>query len=369
MLPYILMFSFISLSPFLSKSVLRSKSETSFLALKLSMFVLFLVFSLRAPSVGRDIPGYVNMYNSFTHASFDSFNLYWTERGYNFIELIANKYLNLSWQSFLAIIYGSITISYYHFFKRYSYNPIYSLIVYLLLGYFILDLSALRTAIALSICLYAVPFAQKKDIKSLFIYILIVILAAQFQRGAYIFLMLYFVQRIILNMYTIIIAFILPVFVFLFRTQIMKFLIANFRHNGTDSGVGIGGSVVMYTAIVLFSSAVLYFYKKRKNQQAQVDITKNEELYQNVSMPIKMLYFGVLLQVFLGQIALVRMAQFGLFFTTVLIPNTLNMLDNKSKRIFYVLITSLLILFFYFFKYLVNELDFLPYVPFWEYTF
>lgn len=364
MIPYVLFIIYICLSPIIARALSHDSQTKKNIALKMSMFALFLMFALRAPSVGRDMQGYKMMYERFSFATLETFNkIYWTEYGYNLLELVFSHYLHCPWQLFIAAIYGFVTISYYYFFKKYSSNPIYSLLIYVLFGYFILDLSATRTALALAICLYAVPQLHKQGIKALIKYIVITLIAAQIHSSAYIFLLLYIVPKIRTNKYTILFAVLIPLALFAFRTSIISFVILTFKRSATDTGISFGGFSIVYFAII-FVSLVVYFQilpKKMSNSD-----TAFLELEQSIMMPVKMVYFGFLFTIFVGENVLARMAQYGIIFTTVLVPNIIHKLNISSKIAVYFSFTVFMLIIFYVFKIRVNELDFLPYIFFWN---
>lgn len=364
MTPYILFIIFICVSPFVTGAFTRKIQKKQSTALKISMIALFLIFALRASSVGRDIPGYEMMYERFSYATFQNFNrIYWTENGYNLLELVFSHYLKCPWQLFVAVIYGFVTVSYYFFWKRYSSNPIYSLLIYIFLGYFILDLSATRTALALAICLFAVPSLHEQGLKPLIKYLLLTLLAAQIHSSAYIFLLLYFVPRIRINKYTIICAVIIPLLLFAFRSPIISFVILTFKRSAIDTGISFGGFSIIYLSIIALS---LLTYFQLLPQYLELSDNSYIKLEESIMMPMKMVYFGSLFTIFVGENVLARMAQYGIVFTTILIPNTFNKFTLPSKLVSYLLFTIFMVIIFYVYKIKVNELDFLPYVFFWN---
>lgn len=364
MIPYVFFIIYICISPIVARAFSHNSQTRSDIALKMSMFALFLMFALRASSVGRDMQGYEMMYERFSFATIQTFNkMYWTEYGYNLLELVFSHYLHCPWQLFVVAIYGFVTISYYYFFKRYSSDPIYSLLIYILFGYFILDLSATRTALALAICLFAVPQLHKQGLKPLIKYVIITLIAAQIHSSAYIFLVLYIVPKIRTNKYTILFAVLIPFALFLFRSSIISFVILTFKRSATDTGISFGGFSIVYLAIIL-ASLLVYFQVLPKI--SYYSDTAFLELEQSIMMPIKMVYFGFLFTIFVGENILARMAQYGIIFTTILMPNIFCKLNISSRMASYFIFTVFMLIIFYVFKIRVNELDFLPYVFFWN---
>lgn len=327
---------------------------------------MFLVFALRNSSVGRDVLGYKQMYLSFSNTSFRDYNIYWTEAGFNILELICCHYLKISWQAFLALVYGFICISYYRFLKNESMDANYSIFIYIMMGYFIFDLSAIRTSLALSICLFGVPYMREKNAKSVIKFIIITLIAAQIHTSAYIFAFYYIIFLFNYTRFKELIYIILPIIAVLVRSVIMRFATFEYKGEFQDASVNIGGNTILYFAILLLSFFIIYSNKSGYDL-CYSDVDKvNADYNAKLVLPFNMVYIGVLLSVALGDSIFSRMAHYGLFYTSVLVPNVLFLMNRKDQLICRVFFSLFLFVYYFYFKIKVNELDFLPYRFFWN---
>lgn len=92
------------------------KKNRNNIVLIISMCFL-LVMALKAPSVGRDIEGYKQMYNLMQFASWSNYNLSWMEWGYEFLMMVFTHIFHASFQTFLACIYAFVYFSYFCFLR------------------------------------------------------------------------------------------------------------------------------------------------------------------------------------------------------------------------------------------------------------
>ncbi|MBR4761470.1 MAG: EpsG family protein [Clostridia bacterium] len=359
---------------------MKDTKKADMYALGISAIALFMLFALRAPSVGRDIAGYKEMYENLAkNTKYDS-DTYWTEKGYEMLEIFFGRVLKADWQVFLAVCNGISLFSYYYFIKKHSDDPIFSLIIYVLIGYIVFDLSAVRNMLAIAICLFVVPLFDKKGFWPAVIATLAIItIATQIHSSAYIFFLFYFFYKIPLNSITVFFFITIPVFFFGFRGQIIGWAISNFRKSAEDKGVSLGGNSLLYVLILLFTVLVFLIYvwqengsigessalQKSKNKTA-VSIDMFGKLDSSVLMPFRMVYIGAVFTIFTGTNIFARMAQYGLIFTIILLPNIISKLEIKSRFFVKTAAIALLAVYFYLFKVRQNELDFLPYVFYWN---
>ena len=362
------------------RSLIKDTKKADIWALGISVVFLFLLFALRAPSVGRDIMGYKEMYENLAANRKYGVDTYWTEKGYDMLELFFGRTLKADWQVFMAFCSGVSILAYFFFIKRYSKDPALSLLIYVLMGHMVFDLSAVRNMLSVAICLAVMPLFEKKGFWPAAVVTLAVIaIATQIHSSAYIFFLLFILYKIPINSITVFFFISLPLFFFGLRGPIMSWAIATFKKSAEDTGASLGGNSFFYAFILFFTVLVFLLYirqgngtakeeatLKRQNSAAARTVNMFGELDTSILMPFRMVYIGTLFTIFIGSNTLVRMAQYGLIFTVLLLPNVISKLEIRSRVIVRAAVLCFLILYFYFFKVRTNDLDFLPYVFYWN---
>ena len=379
MTAYLALISVTFLSPIVTRAIIENPKKADIYALRISALVLFLIFALRAPSVGRDISGYKDMYEHIAkHIAYDK-DSYWTETGYELLELFFGRVIKADWQIFLAFCSGVSVFSYYLFIKRYSYDPAFSLLMYIFMGYMVFDISAVRNMLSVAICLFVVPLFDKKRIWPWAFIILAVIFAAtQIHASAYIFFIMYLLYKIPVNGITAFFFVSLPFFFFVFRKPIVGWAINNFKKSEVDDGMSIGGNVVFYVLIILFAVLLFLIFsnqngislknlgKKSLGRQDGLGLDNSfAKTDPSTMLAFRMTYSGAVFLAFIGTNIFVRMAQYGVIFSIILLPNLISKLEIKSRIVIKIAVIGFLAAYFYVYKIRLNELDFLPYVPYW----
>ncbi|WP_318617953.1 EpsG family protein [Sporosarcina sp. YIM B06819] len=155
---------------------------------------LSLVMGLRHYSVGIDIAGYLNVYNSINpYLSLNLFN--YDEWGYQiFIVILRN--LGFGSQGYIIVTSIIISTSFALLFYRYSKNIFLSLFLHLSIGLFSMSMSGVRQTLAVCLILLAFHFI----IKGNFIrYLITVFLASTLHNSALVFLPIYFLRNLKIN--------------------------------------------------------------------------------------------------------------------------------------------------------------------------
>lgn len=147
----------------------------------------------RAGSVGYDTENYVNMFKAYSGQT-DMWKIYisYLEPGYT---LLSNVVIKLGGDIHVLLLTCStfIVFSALIFIYRYSRSFYYSVFVFLSFPYILSSMDILRFFLGVSVWLWAVKYAiERKPIR----YILITLLAAQFHKMIYIFLLFYFLTSI-----------------------------------------------------------------------------------------------------------------------------------------------------------------------------
>ena len=124
MTPYICLIAFIFLLPIFLKIIFKKNINNGYLLL--SMIAIFLIMALKSTSVGTDTYGYSKMYESFFHASWSNYDLYWTEWGYETLEMIFTHFFHflcifIRYDLKLYIAFGTFSSIYAFLFEIYVY--------------------------------------------------------------------------------------------------------------------------------------------------------------------------------------------------------------------------------------------------------
>ena len=150
-------------------SSLWGKNRSKKYFLFFSFVLIFLIFALRSDTVGRDVPGYRRIYLDIINHPFSDFGYVYYEKGYQLLSKIC-CFLGLSWQIFLSIVSAMILIPIYIFIKKYSKNVFLSTLIFVCYMYFEFNLTAIRQAIASSICLIAYMVLMESKHKNVCLY-------------------------------------------------------------------------------------------------------------------------------------------------------------------------------------------------------
>ena len=356
---YIFLIILILFLPFVV--TMLSKRNIDNKCLFLSLIAIFLIMALKSTSVGRDTAGYARMYETYAYASWNNYDLYWTEWGYETLEMVFTHFFKYDFYQFAAVVYAFICFSYYRFWKRYSNDSTLTLIIYICFGAFVFDLSGIRNALAMAIYLLAVPYAEEKGIKSTLKYLALILIAAQIHKSAYIGILFYFFIKWPLPKLFYIVS---PIIVLASRS-VLSPIIKLISNKELSEGVQVGGNVIFYIIVLLLPVffGMLWRNSNRIEDEIEAPI---QEYFSIIAMPMRVSYLGVLLLLLAGESTLNRVANFGLMFVTILLPNSLTLLNMKSRAISKLLLYLFLFAYFWMFKISVNELDILPYVFNWK---
>lgn len=371
MLIYIYLLVYILIVAVVSKVLFKKPEKQKVFCIIISMLAIYLVLALKAPSVGRDIEGYKRMYESFKYASWNNYDLYWTETGYEFLQMFFTHILKFDFQGFAACIYAFSIISYAIFFYKYSVDVTISIFVYICFGFFTFDISGIRNMLAIAIVLFAVRFAEKKSFWWNLVYFALVFLGAQIHRGVYFsFLMFFFIRfsfekakKLLLPLFAIIALAFRP-----FANNIL----ASLNTENKVEEISIGGNIIVYIFALLFPFIIwsVAKYENGATHKYEVQNTKalnSEAFFANMRMPLRVFYFGIIATVLAGTGTLVRISQAPLFFMTLVLPAPIEKLEPKSRLVIKTIVYGLLGIYFYIFKLRANDLDIRPYIFYWNY--
>ena len=330
-----------------------------------SMTALFLLAALRAPSVGRDVAGYKAVYQTIQQAPWKNFDVSYFEWGYEFLMMLSSHVLHLPFQVFIAVIYGFYYFSLYRFIRRYSADYHLSVLIYVCFNFFCFDLSAIRNMLAITVCLFAVPFAQQRGAKNMIKFLAIAVVAAQIHRSAYTFLAAYAIMKIPLNRYSLVFYGIILGILIVFRSTIVTVVDLYIKDMGNVGGSGIGGNVLVYTAIVGSALLVRYLQEKKTATMSKETVLIWYQHRDVLDFSFRMMCSAIVILGYFNGTSLIRLAQCLLMFMLVLPTIPLSWIKRNDRMLLRMGMTVLLVLYFMKYTLLNNPLDIVPYVFFW----
>ena len=161
----------------------KNKERKGTIFLKFVFLAIFLLCALRAPSVGRDLPGYESAFLFTKRVAWNDYTYIYFEPGYIFLMKVC-VLVGMSFQSFIAITSAIILIPLYFYVKKYSQNPFLSILIYICYVFFEFNMTGIRQAIAMSIVLLGfLIFMNAKKLPRIKL-LLFILLASAFHSGA-----------------------------------------------------------------------------------------------------------------------------------------------------------------------------------------
>lgn len=187
-------------------------------------FQLIIIQGLRATSVGTDVDGYVNLLNIMKSSSFSS--VFDQRMEFGFVTLVKIiSLLQFNTQTYLFILSACIILPLGYTIYKYSDRPFISFYVYITLGFYSASFCTIRQHIAYGTIFLAIGSIKQRK---LWKFILIVLFASTIHSSALIFLPSYFLARMKLNKFTVILSAGVIGTVFVFRFMIAEYFINNF---------------------------------------------------------------------------------------------------------------------------------------------
>ena len=352
---YIVYFIFIVFMWLLS--VRQNRREMVNRYLRICLVLLFFIFVLRDFTIGRDIQGYKDAYEMTPDYSFWDFEYIYFENGY----LLLNKLFNLvhlPFRAFFVFCYAVILIPLYFFFKNHSKDPLFSLIIYYCYQFFVLDMSALRQSIAMSICLIAYLALQSENRFRFLLFVLIVTVAFTIHRSAILFLV---VGYLVLKRETpfvniiLIIAYIVGIWFIMQNDQYLLLMLhdkelTEYEYNDTFR---VGYTFVLNMGWLFFM--LLTFLTQHSMGKYRLLLVKD----------LHLMTCACAVMIALSGSTLLRASSYFLIFITIALPEFLSLLGKKTgvEAIGFIKILIIALYFFIFYSTVlkVSQFDIVPY--------
>lgn len=359
---YIGLIIFILLSPIIVSPFCKDQKQKNHAITIIGMLAIFLVLVLKG-DVGSDISAYKEQYILSAGKAWDNVTYVYFEAGYiTFMKLFSKA--GVDFQLFLAVIYAVACYAMYLFIKKYSKNPVFSMIIFIGYQFFVFYISGIRQMLAMSLCLIAYMIFQKRKLWVYILSFLIVIFATTIHQSAMIFfvvLIFSFIRSKKINIFAYIVALIISFFI---RESVWGFIDVYFRHLEEGIEVTLGGSFIMLCGVSVF----MYLTHAEKNilnlRIAEKDVS-DEEKESNVFFT-RIILICLCTNIVLSGNSLLRAAMYLSIFLIPGLPNTTYRLNLRLRIILEYAFVVFFIALFYFETLAPNQLELLPYVFFWE---
>ena len=368
MIAYILLISIPFVFSFIGKSnskIILGNNET----IKKSNFVipvffisLFLLLAFRAKSIGRDLPNYEWMFNTYRSSSFTSLLIRNdnVEYAYKILNWLVGRFTN-SFQVFMAIAAAITLLPMYLVYREDRRDSYLKVVLFLNMTTFIMLFSGIRQGIAMAICMFAYLFIKQKKIVA---FIICVFIAASFHISALAFLPAYKFYYMQLKRRHLPIIFISVLLVLIFNRLILSAIIvfvSQFVPKYSSSTTSTGA----FMSIVLFAIFTLFSY-----------LISNESCIDTETIGLRnFLVIALIIQLFAPiHFLIMRVGYYYILFIPILLPKLINSPERGNIKLAQLAKIILLLFFIFYFLFTtyrsyktgVSSLDTVPYIPFWK---
>ena len=197
-------------------------------------FLLFVIYGFRDTYVIGD-----DSTNTYVGGFLATGKMSWSElmnldiqnKGYFVFNKIIYGVTGGDYQAYITILSGLVTFCFGFLVYRYSPDPLQSILYHLGILLFTFHFSALKQSAAMAILMLAFDqIFRKRPV----LFYLLVVLAGTFHFPALVFLPAYLISKIHLGKYYILFVFALLAIVYLFRSQILSFMIGLYRDDEAE---------------------------------------------------------------------------------------------------------------------------------------
>lgn len=275
---YLILIAFIFGSASMQKQLKRTY-------LVLCLFFIWILIAFRSYLIGNDTISYVNLFPilaSYPLSMYGNnpFSILFTKNRFEYGYVLFDKVIyyfskNPRW---LLIISATLIVMLLGYtINKYSKNPALSLVIFVTMGFMAGTMSQIRQYIAWAICVYSIKFIiDNKPVK----FICFTIIAMLFHISAIIFLPLYWLSKVELNLKNGI-AFIIitsPLFIFFNRFSVLTgSLIQSYNNyekqmldNGTTGYLSITVNLITFVLIFILTMYLMKINKKNGKPRSKL---------------------------------------------------------------------------------------------------
>lgn len=246
--------------------------------------ILWILATFRSTSVGNDTSVYYDLFKRIASNGITQAHIWRYEYGYLFLNLLVSCFTD-NFTVFLFIINSFIYFTYYRYIKQNSQDPVFSVILFMCLGFFGQTMNIIRLQLAISCCLWADMVKEEATKKRYYILIAAFILAAcMFQRIALIYAVVFILPPKISARLNVML-FLAAVGVMVFFDRIIAIALKFFPYfsiyvDGTGSGTYRVGDIQIATIIIIMIQFLTYLfshYTCKLNKRNKYDVSEATE--------------------------------------------------------------------------------------------
>lgn len=360
---YIGLIIYILLLPLLVTPFCKTAEQKRKAITFLGMTAIFVILALKGETVGYDIAGYKEQYYISAKKSWLDVKYIYFEPGYITLTKCFSK-IGASFQLFMVAVYALACSAMYFFIKKYSKNPVFSLIIFICYQFFVFYISGVRQTIAMSLCLIAYMVFQKRNTRAYIAAFLIALLAMSMHTSAIIFLPVLVFSFLKSKSVSIVIWAGMIIASIIFRPLAWDLVNRYFREVDVGTDMKLAGNFIFLCGVAV----IMYLINAKSNifslNLKYCEITENEEV-ENVFFT-RMIVFSVCAHFLLSGHTLLRAAMYPMIFIIPGLPNSTNRLEPKFRFVVDYIFVVFFIALFYLETLVPSQLGLCPYVFFWE---
>lgn len=368
MIIYIILLVYIFLLPVITKPLVPNfESRQKWIAF-LGLAAVFLVFALKAPTVGIDIPGYREQYYLSKSMPWSDFSYVYFENGYIFLEKLFSK-MGFDFQLFTVLIYFTECLALFLLISKFSQDATLSLLIFICYQMFVFSMSGLRQVISISICIFAYLLFYKRRWFTTIIGLTLIVAAITIHTSAYVFflipLLMFLSDRV--KSISLILLGILLLFSALTRTLIWRLINTYMKSVDVGTQITLGGNFLFLVLVMIFCLYTYesyyglgYFGKKRRTLLAETPVVLFED-----TMCVRIVELCVIGNIVMSGASLLRAVSYFTIILVPLLPGMFNKYRKGQSAVMRVVFVALL-LYLFIQSLVINQLHFSHYMFFWE---
>lgn len=316
--------------------------------------ILFIILILRSESTGIDLENYKYYFNLIAESGWNrifSFNL---EPGYVLLNKLTSVIFN-DFRFFMIIVAAITVFPMMSIYRKNTRNAGIEIVIFINMSTFIMMFSGLRQAIAISLGLVALSYAQERKLVK---FILIILFAMTFHLSAFMLFFIYPIYHHKLRKQSLWIIVPAIVLIFIFNRQIFTLLTMLLPSAYSDATLSFSNAFTMIILLVIF---VAYSF-----------IIPDEGSLDKTGKGLRnLLLFSLVLQLFAPvHNTAMRMNYYYLVFIPLLLPRVMESRKDRWANITelskFVILLFFTVYFFYYAYTSTGSLHVFPYHFFWE---
>lgn len=262
LLVYVALFIYLLILYLIDTSLLEKKKNTF-----ITIMPFFILSAFRDSSIGNDTKSYLTIFERVRLGQIDLKNTNF-EVGYvKLNEYIAFLFSNS--QSIIIITSIIIYSAYYLFIKKFSVSPIFSVFLFLTLGYFGNSVNLLRQQLALSIIFLAWNYLRKDKFM---ISACLILFASLFHNTALVFLLAILLKKVKINRFSIAIFTVVTVVGYIIYAPILHLFLRAFPvYNSYIGSIYMNGEIrlasIMNLLLLIFIFILGLIFKPSKDSE------------------------------------------------------------------------------------------------------